>query len=343
MKHSLRKRALTSLLPTLALAGLLTLPAQAQKVQDEKLWTTFHKTPALALKLQYATYSVEYDLGNQVMNVDSRPALQGLTYQKANGDLLLRITTKNLYVTGRKLTTSSTRNGNEAYYTVGYSGEFGYELRDTKTDQVLASYQKTSGVTNTRVFANPSDLNGYMANAFVGEKSRQLLEAMSQRADFMLNPHDYEAGLTLNTVDGPLPAYTDITKATSELKTLLASKAPIDKAKLQAAVATWQQHLARVNWDDKKSEINKKVACALLENLCAASLLTEDYAKLGEYAAEYSKRNAGLFSRPLYFESDMSYGGTAAPLPPTIMLGRNLTNRLSVQYDDLVADVLPPK
>lgn len=342
MRKTLQQVFLHSLL-ILGLSGLLTQPAWAQKVQDEVFWTTFHKTPSLTLKPQYATYSVEYDLGNLVMNVTTRPSLQGLTYQKAEGDLLLRITAKNLYVTHRELSQSNTRNGYRAYYTLNYTGEFGYELRDRKTDEVLASHHKTEGVTETPSFNNPRDLTAYMDNAFVGEKSRQLLELMMQRVDFALNPHDYKVGLTLNTVEGTAPAYSDINKATSDLKALLANNVSADKSKVQPLAATWSQHLAHANWEDKKSEINKKIAGALLENLCVASLLTEDYAKLGEYAAEYMKRNPGVFNRPLSFESDMSYSGTSTTSQPTISLNRNTPAHKSVYYDDLVADVMPTK
>ncbi|OUJ74578.1 hypothetical protein BXP70_07310 [Hymenobacter crusticola] len=330
-------------LSLLGLASIAALPAQAQKVQDELFWTTFHKTPSVMLKPKYATYSVEYDLGNLVMNVSTRPVLQGLTYQKSDGNLLLRLTAKNLYVTGRKLNQSSTRNSYEVFYTLNYSGEFGYELRDPKTDEILADYRKTEGVMNTQSFTNMRDLEAYMNNAFAGEKSRQLLESMMRRADFALNPHDYKAGLTLNTVEGTAPAYADINKTTNELKALLDGKAPVDKAKVQALSTTWTQHLARANWEDKKSEINKRIASALLENLCVASLLIEDYPKLGDYAAEYMKHNAGMFSKPPYFETDLSYGGTAVAPPPTIVLGRNVQSRMNVYYDDLVADVMPRK
>jgi hypothetical protein len=343
MKKTLLKQLLAYLLPVLGLASLFSQTVQAQKVQDEIFWTTFHKTPSITLKPQYATYSVEYDLGNMVMSVSTRPVLQDLTYQKADGDLLLRITAKNLYITHRELNRSSTRNGYEFSYTVNYSGDFGYELRDTKNDKVLATYHKTEGVVNTSAFNNPRDLESYTNNAFVGEKSRQLLESMMQRADFALNSHDYKVGLTLNLMEGTAPAYSDINKATNELKALLASKDPMDKAKVQSLAATWSQHLSHANWEDKKSEINKKVAGALLENLCVASLLTEDYMKLGEYAAEYIKRNPGLFSRPLSFASDLSYGGTSQTSEATVSLNRNVPIHKSVYYEDLVADVMPRK
>ncbi|MBC6992246.1 hypothetical protein [Hymenobacter sp. BT491] len=291
----------------LALAGGLAQPVQAQKVRNEFVWATFHKSPAVSLQ-PYASYSVDYDLGNLVMSVPNRPVLQGLTYQKADGDLLLRLTVKSLFVTGRKLNASRTRSGaiSQAYYTITYKVEAGYELRDPKTDEVLASYHKTNGEVDTRAFDNPSDLNGYMANAFVAEKSQQLLEAMALRADFALNLHDYPVGLTLHTLEGEAPAYAAINQATSDLKAQLASKTPVDKGRVQAVAATWVQQLARANWDDKKSEINKKVANALLENLCAASLLTEDYAQLNTYSAEYDKRNSGVFSYPLTFETNTS-------------------------------------
>lgn len=330
------------LVPAVGLAAALAVPARAQKVQDERLWTTFHKSPILALKPQYATYSLDYDLGSVVMTVDNRPALQGLTYQKADGDLLLRITVKNFYETGRRLVENNS-GAYSAYYAVDYKADYGYELRDSKTDQVLASYRNTSGTTTSRAFQAPGALRAYMANNFMGETIRELLAAVSQRADFVLNPHDYKAGLTLNLVDGPAPAYADINKATTDLKALLSSSAPIDRAQVQALAAAWQQQLGRVNWEDKKSEINKKVAAALLENLCSAALLTEDYPKLGQYAAEYQKHDTSLLRRPLFFQADMTYGGTSPAPPPTVVLGRDRNTHRNVYYHDLAADLALPK
>ncbi|WP_201979724.1 hypothetical protein [Hymenobacter rubidus] len=322
--------------------GLLAVPTHAQKVRDEKMTTTFHKSPLLVLAPQYKTYSVDYDLGNMVMNVNTRPVLQGLTYQPTGGDLLLHLTTKNVYITGRRLSESTTNGRYSAYNTVGYNAEAGYELRDAKTNQVLASYHRGGGTTTTQAFNSLRDLNGYLDNAFVSEQARSLLNAMTQRADFVLNPHDYKVDFSLSSVEGEAPAYATINQATTAFKALATGGTPVDKEKLLAVTSAWQQQLARANWEDKKSEINKKIGCALLENLCAAALLVEDYAKLGTYAGDYVKYNKGfLNSAPVSFEAETSYGGLAYTHGTATFLGRDLNTRVRVNYEDLVADMKP--
>jgi hypothetical protein len=329
-------------------ACLAASPLAAQKIQGDKVWTTYHKTPVATLAPRYATYSLDYDLGSMMGNVQTRPSIQGLTYQKADGDLQLIITVKNVYVSNRKLNESRSNNKYSCYYTVDYSGDWGYTLRDTKTDQVLTSYHRSTGQITTQAFTNPNDLNAYMNNGFVGERVQQLLQSLARRVDFALNPHNFEAGVTLNTVDGSVPAYVAINKATADLKALLVSdktKTPTI-AQVRPITDVWQQYLAKVNWDDKKSEINRKVASALLENMCVAAILTEDYLKLQEYLADYSKHNTGIFSNSVpFFETDTSYGGTSRQPQTSFssVFARNTTPRFNVYYDDLVADVIPAK
>ncbi len=323
------------------LAGLTGLghTTFAQKIVDTEVATTFHKTPAALLKPKYSSYVVEYDMGNVNTPVNSRPSLQSLPYQKDNPDLLLRVTAKNLYVTDRKVSesTGGVRGGYSGSYTVNYSCESGYELLDRKTEASLGSYHKNTGTVITRRFNNNVDLDNYMANTFVADQSRQVIDAMNRRADFDLNVHDYPVTLTLHTVEGPAPAYQQLNQAVADFKAAAAAK-PVDKTKMQAIASVWEQQLTHVNWEDKKSEINKKVANALLENLCAASLLLEDYPKVKEYAAMFTSKNTGMFSRPLFFQADMSYAGTARAASPD--LRGNIPNYVLPYYDNLAADVL---
>jgi hypothetical protein len=331
------------LVTLLALAGLVAQPAQAQKVQDEVVAATFAKAPLLSLKPQYTTYSVDYDLGNQMMNTPVSPPLQGLTYQKTGGDLVLRFTAKGVYVANRSLQEGTNTSGYYCSYRLTYDGEFGYELRDTKADRVLASQHRSGGMVNTQSFRNVRDLNGYVDNAFVGERTRQELASLLRLADFTLNPHQYQTQLTLNTVTGEAPAYADINKATADLKALLAAGSAPDPARLAAVAEVWKQQLARANWEDKKSEVNKKIAGALLENLSVMALLTNDYASMARYAETYAQHRVSTFGFPVQFKADMSYTGTAIPPPATTVLGRDLNKSLRVNYAELAADMQPAK
>lgn len=238
---------------------------------------------------------MEYDLGNQMMTTPTTPPLQGLAYQKTGGYLLVRFTAKGMYVANPTLLETTNTGGYYCSYRLAYDGEFGYELRDTKADRVLASQHHSGGSVNTQSFRNVGDLNGYVDNAFVGERTRQELANLLRLADFALNSHQYQTQLTLNTVASEAPAYADINKAAADLKALLATGSAPDPARLAAVADVWKQQLARANWEDKKSEVNKKVAGALLENLSAMSLLTNDYAGMARYAEAYTQHRVSTF------------------------------------------------
>jgi hypothetical protein len=333
-----RNYLLVTLLHVLAVAGSTIAPARAQKVQDEVVAVTFNKAPLLNLKPRYATYSVEYDLGSLAMNTPAPPALQGITYQKAGGDLLLRITAKGVYVADRALQEGTTTDGYWCSYRLTYEGDFGYELHDVKTDEVLARHHHGGGLVATQSFKNVRDLNSYVDNAFVGEHTRRELTGTLRLVNFVLNPHQYQTQLTLNTVAGEAPAYADINKATADFKALLAAP---EATRLAALGSAWQQQLTRADWDNKKSDINKKVAGALLENLCALALLTNDYAGMARYAEAYQQHRVNAFGFPAQFKADMSYTGTAVPPPATTVLGRALNKTMRVSYAELATDMRP--
>jgi hypothetical protein len=255
----------------------------------------------------------------------------------------LRFTAKGVYVANRTLQETTNTGGYYCSYRLTYDGDFGYELRDTKADRVLASQHHSGGSVNTQSFRNVRDLSGYVDNAFVGERTRQELAGLLRRADFTLNPHQYQTQLTLNTVAGEAPAYADINKATADLKALLAAGPAPEPARLAAIADVWKQQLARANWEDKKSEVNKKVAGALLENLSATALLTNDYADMARYAETYAQHRVSTFGFPVQFKADMSYTGTAIPPPATTVLGRDLNKTMRVNYAELAADMQPAK
>jgi len=335
------------LLPALGVALLALHPVAAQKVQEIRATTVYHKTPALALAPKYATYSVVYDLGNTTLSTPNRPNLQGLKFQKEGGDVVLQLTLKNLFVTGRKLQASTSRNGvYSGYYAVTYTVDCGYEVRDAKTNEVLASYRKDNGVLYSRTFSVPADLENYMSNAFIDDKGREMLDGICRRADFALNPHDFPVTLTLATVEGAAPSYAGISKAAQDLKHLLetSSNTAPDRAQVAALATIWQQQLSNVDWANKKSEINRKVGSALLRNLCATALLTEDYPKLGSWSSDFTNHNTGFFeSMPASFVTTTAYGGFTSMAPYSTTVNNQLETRQQVYFDELAADVLPKK
>src|SRR6476661_722665 len=298
----------------LGLSSLPALPAAAQKVSDKKTWTTYHKAPLVALAPKYKSYSVEYDLGNAVMAIDEQPALQGLEYKKTGGDLTLKIFAVSPTITETALQESnSTYNGKPltryAYF-ITYSVNQGYTLMDEQTKTVLASYKADRGYISTDYYTSVKALDAHVRDEVRPALAKKVFDQVAKRIKFELNDHSWQARLAVNSVEGSAPAYQEISAATNEFITITAAAKP-DVEKLRPLVAVWENHLSKVKWDDKKAEINKKIGLALLENLCSAYLLLEDYAAIKEKNNIFQSQNTAIMfaKQPLAFEVEKEYSG----------------------------------
>ncbi|RDC62874.1 hypothetical protein [Adhaeribacter pallidiroseus] len=311
------------LVALLILVVLSTVPAVAQKIKNDKIRTTYRKSPVVMLTPKYSSFSIEYDYGDMVVPVGEKPKLQGLKYQKADGDLTLKMRIKNVYSADKTLQLDDSGGKKKAYYNVTYKADYGYDLVDKATGDIIASYQREGGVFSTPSFSSQTEMDIYMKNALVSDLTKYLVEKVHSRVDYDLTPSTYEVRLVTNILDGTIPAYQEINQATTSFATAIATAEP-DKEKLQQATTVWENHLKKVNWTDKKSEINKKVGIALVENLCAAYLLLEDYPKLALAAELAESKNKGILAdlSNLTFEIDSNYLGPCTFTKTTIKNGK---------------------
>lgn len=314
--RSPRRAAFSLLSGVLSLTATLCSPAtsNAQKVDDQKIWTSYHKAPILALAPKYKSYSVEYALGPTAMAVEQQPDLPNLEKKNAGGDLALRIFVPTPVITEQSVGEGSmTTNGSTSKtfdYTVSYASAYGYELLDAQTKASLASYKQTSGRNVSKSFKSMKELDAYMKAEYVPELTKRLLAQVTQRVNFELRDQTWQVRLGMNGVEGSAPAYQEISKAAADFTALAATATP-DVEKIRPLVAVWEKHLANVKWDDKKAEINKKVGLALIENLCSAHLLLENYAAIKEKNTLHENQVSGLFARlPFGFEVEAeTYSG----------------------------------
>lgn len=334
--HSISNRFLLAMLLPLL---FIQFSASAQKVSNKKIRTTYYKTPVVALTPKYSSYSIEYDYGDMVVPAGERPHLAGLEYKKADGDLLLKIRVKSVYSADKELKLDQSSSKQKAYYNVAYKADYGYDLVEKASGEVIAAYKREEGVFSTPSFSSRNEIDIYLKNALVSDLTKYLIEKVNNRVSYDLVPNKYDVRLIANTVEGPAPAYQEINKATTDFMTSLATP-EVDKEKLRPLTDVWENHLKKANWEDKKSEINKKVAMALLENLCAAYLLLEDYPKLTLAAELAESKNKGLLSdlSTLTFEIDGKYPGPCSFTKTTIKNGK-VTHDYKPTFGEFAGDL----
>jgi hypothetical protein len=306
---------------------LLASAAAGQKLTEAPVWTKMHKAPLLPLADRYKTYSVEYDFGNMVVPVLTQPEIAGLELKKEGGELLLRIIDKGLKFSQGGVKYSKFLGRESFTYDVTYAAEYGYELLDRQKNTVIAKAKSTGGKMTTKSFTTQAELDGYMQSSFTADLARNFLEKAQKRADFMLAAHDWEVRLPLVSIAGDAPEYQDLNRATLAFATAIQGTAPAAES-LRPLLAVWEAQLAKVDWENKKAPINKKVANALLTNVCGASLLLGDYAALREKTTLFDMHNSGTFgaSTPT-FEVEEAFSG---PVYSTTSLQKDNEQR---QYD----------
>jgi hypothetical protein len=143
------------------LVALSTVSATAQKIKNDKIRTTYYKTPVVALTPKYSSYSLEYDYGDMVVPAGERPQLAGLEYKKTDGDLLLKMRVKSVYSADKELKLDES-NSKKAYYNVAYKADYGYDLVDKASGDVIASYKRAGGVFSTPSFDSKNEMNMYL-------------------------------------------------------------------------------------------------------------------------------------------------------------------------------------
>jgi hypothetical protein len=322
---------------TLSFIILSASTAFAQKVENKKIWTTYHKSPIVALKPNYSSFSIEYDFGDMVVPAGEKPALQGLEYKKSGGELVLKMTVKNVYSSDKELKqVGGNRPG--VYYIISYQADYGYDLIQKETGTAVASYKRSGGTFTTQSFGSKTELDIYLKNAFVGDVTKFLVQKVNKRVDYDLSAGKYEVRLLVNTIGGTSPAYQEINKATSDFTASVSASEP-DKERLRSAVKVWENQLKKANWEDKRSEINKKAANALIENLCAAYLLLEDYPELVAITDLSEAKNKGLLANLFTpsFDIDDKYPGPCSSSSTLVKNGR-VINYNSPKYVEFASD-----
>lgn len=306
----------------LAAGGLLTAPAaMAQKIVDKTLWTAYHKAPAVALAPQYKSYTLAYDLGNTVTTVENPPVLRPLQVQKSGGDLLLTITAQAPLIKEQTLVTSSASVNGKAEtrycYDVLYTAKRGYQLVDAHSSKTLASYEESEGSVRTKEFTSKKPLDAYMRTELMPALAKEMLEGVLKRTEYELADNTWQARFTVNSVAGAAPAHQQITAASEAYIATLATAQP-DQQKIKDAIAVWEAQLAQVQWEDKKAELNKKVGLALIENLCSAYLLQENYAAIKEKTTIFDAHNVeNIFGKiPPRFHVERTYTGPVSAAEP---------------------------
>jgi len=297
-------------LPVLAALALLsTQGATAQKIVETKVWTKVHKAPTVAVPASYKSYSVEYDFGNLVVPLPEQPRLAGLELKKEGGDLVLRIFDKNVRTSQGSLNYSKLLGRESFTYDVSYSAEYGYELLDRQQNKVLSSFKRTGGKMKTKSFTTQLALDGYMQNTFTSELIKDLLNTAQKRVNFLLADNNWDSQVTLNTIEGEAADYQEINKSVLDFSTAVQGTTP-EAAKITPFVTQWEAQLAKVDWGSKKAVVNKKVANALISNLCVAYLMLENYQAIKEKSALFDSQNTGFFGAlPPTLDIDNTFSG----------------------------------
>ncbi|MBK0403513.1 hypothetical protein I5M27_10990 [Adhaeribacter sp. BT258] len=324
-KTATAKRSKLFLL-ALALSAFTPFAGIAQKIEANKIFTSLKKAPVMKLKPEFNTYSVTYDFGTLPLQAKEKPELQDLKFQESGGDLNLKITFNKLFIIDKIQKTEGTKptppkpgtkpqkaaspaEPPKFYSIVNYMANYGYDLIDKKSETTLYAFKKKNDSFTTPTFNSVAELDAYLKNSLETELQAHILDKINKRIKYDFAPQNFEVRVAVNSVTGPSPAFTEINKASTDFAALVSEKTPTKEA-IQPQIAVWEKHLATADWKGKGA-INKKVANALIENLCAAYMLTGDFGKLREKVDLFEKNNPGAGSiSALTFEADSNYPGS---------------------------------
>ena len=323
-KHAAKSSRLFAL--AIALGLFAPLAGMAQKIEANKVWTSLKKAPVMKLKPEFNTYSVSYDFGTLPVQAKEKPVLQDLKFQETGGDLDLKITFNKLFIIDKTQKTDgppkvTPKPGTKPqkpegpveptkfYSIVNFMAHYGYDLLDKKSGTTLYAFKKKEDTFTTPTFNSVAELDAYLKNSLETDLQAHILDKINKRIKYDFAPQTFEVRVAVNSVTGPSPAFAEINKASTDFASLVSEKTPTKEA-IQPQIAVWEKHLATADWKGKGA-INKKVANTLIENLCAAYMLTGDFAKLREKVDLFEKNNPGAASlTALTFEADSNYPGS---------------------------------
>jgi len=352
-KAAAAKRS-TLFLVALALSALTPFAGIAQKIDANKIFTTLKKAPVRKLKPEFNTYSVVYDFGTLAITPQEKPELQDLKLQETGGDLTLKITLNKLFIVDKNQQTEGPKappkpgtkpqKGEPAaaatkYYSlINYLSNYGYELIDKKSEVTEYAYKKKNDTYTTPTFNSTAELDAYLKNNLETDLLTHILSKINKRIKYDFSAQNFDVRVTANSVTGPTPAFTEITKATTDF-TALVSEKTAQKEAIQPQIAVWEKHLANADWKGKGA-INKRVANALIENLCAAYMLTGDFGKLKEKVDLFEKNNPGAAtgSSALSFEADQNFPGSN-PTLQAVKRKDKMQNFIKVTYHEFAYEL----
>ncbi|MBC7446554.1 MAG: hypothetical protein H7330_00670 [Hymenobacteraceae bacterium] len=322
----------------LAAGVLLTTGATAQKIEEKDLWTTYHKSAMMPLQ-KYKTFAVEYDFdGASPSTTGAVPVIPGLQLtREANPDLVLKIFARAVDLSGRTRSSVTRDKIARLYYVVTCKGELGYELVEKATNTTLMTRTLRPYSVASKDFVSEGALEEYMEGAFPKEQLRNIIQRVKARVAYELGAQDYRVRVKPSTIETKAAALAELAQTGPALEAAIGETPHPEQ--LQPLIGMWSKHLAQVNWEDKKADVNKKVANALIKNLCAAYLIQENYAGMHEMAKLYADHNKGIFDIQPQFEVDNEEYLGATTSYHTSLSGGKMRNIMIVNYALLSDDL----
>lgn len=341
-------------LAALALIVLSPFTGFAQKIDANRIFTTLKKAPEMKLKPEFNTYSVAYDFGTVPAQAKEKPELQDLKFVESGGDLTVKITLNKLFIVDKTQKTEGPKvatkpgakpkkeetapAGTKFYSLVNFLSNYGYELIDKKSGVTMYAFKKKNDTFTTPAFNSAAELDTYLKTSLEADILAHILTKINKRIKYDFSPQNYEVRVAVNSITGPSPAFAEINKASADFAAAVSEKMPA-KESIQPQIAVWEKHLANADWKGKGA-INKRVANALIENLCAAYMLTGDFTKLREKVDLFEKNNAAVSanSTMLAFEADPSFPGSN-PALQAIKRKDKMQNYVKSNYHEFSYDL----
>ena len=334
----------------LALSALTPFAGKAQKITANNIFSSLKKAPVMQLKPEFNSYSVTYDFGTLPVQSKETPELQGLKLLPSGGDLELKITLNKLFIIDKNQKTEGPKvvakpgakppkpgtfpEGTRFYSLVNYMSNYGYDLIDKHSGVTLQAFKKKNDSYTTPMFNSTAELDTYLKNSLEAELLTHILNKINKQVKFDFGGQSFDVRVSVNSIAGATPAFTEINKASTDFTAAASEKTPTKEA-VQPQIAVWEKHLATADWKGKGA-INKKVANALIENLCAAYMLTGDFAKLKEKVELFEKNNGN--AAQLSFEAEPSFPSSSTTVQ-SVKKKDKMQDYMKVSYREFSHDL----